>query len=354
LPPTIAALLAAQPKWSAWASVDASYGYKDNLLLSYADEEHSAFARGGFEFVLLRIPTGRLDYSLYLQADRTHFFSGRTIDHEAQAWLATELGYRQGETLKFSLPLTGYYTDRVLDVSDTDVEHVFTKLKETGAMLGPTVRWKFHPSWWIEAQAQGQRRYYEERAYNSRVGEGSLRLAWIPRERIEVRLSATERWRDFAGRSQYSSAGRELAGSELKISEREGELRFDVKWDEEGRWRTITRLAGSHYRDNGSGYFSYHEQKVAQDLEWKSGAWSANLSGLARRVDYNVQTVGFGLDPPARLRDEYSAELRLERELSKRWTVFGQYAWERSRSNDRFASYVANEGLLGVRWSWDK
>jgi hypothetical protein len=64
--------------------------------------------------------------------------------------------------------------------------------------------------------------------------------------------------------------------------------------------------------------------------------------------------VGFGLDPAARLRDEFSADVRVEHQWSERWTVFGQYAWERSRSNDRFASYVVNEGLLGVRWSWEK
>jgi len=354
-PATVAALLASLPKWSATVSLETSYGYKDNLLLSYAGEEHSAFARGGVEAVLLRIPTGQFDYSLYLQADRTWFFTGRTMDHEAQAWLVTEPAYRCGEVLRISLPLTTYYTDRILDVSDSDVERLVAKLKETGGMAGPTLRWTISPTWWLEAQAVGQRRTYEDHAYNSNLGEGDLRLGWAPLERLELRLSGAERWRNFARRAQYSSAGRELPGTHLKAAEREAELRADVKWDEAAHWRTTTRLSGSWYRDNGpAGYFNYNERKSAQDLEWQGEAWSVRLTGLARRIDYLVQTVGFGIRPPARLRDEYSAEVHVERKLSKQWTIFGTYQWERSRSNDRFASYNANEGLLGVRWSWEK
>jgi hypothetical protein len=40
--------------------------------------------------------------------------------------------------------------------------------------------------------------------------------------------------------------------------------------------------------------------------------------------------------------------------LSPQWGVFAAYKWERWRSNDRIASYVMNEGLLGLRWSWEK
>ena len=67
-----------------------------------------------------------------------------------------------------------------------------------------------------------------------------------------------------------------------------------------------------------------------------------------------MQTVGFGLAPPPRVRDEFTAELRAERQVTKRWAIFVRFEWERSRSNDPLSCYVVNEGLLGVRWSWDK
>lgn len=351
---SVGALLNALPLWSSTTSFETSVGYKDNLLLSYANEERSAFVRGGVETVLLRIPTGALDYSFYAQADRTQFLSGETLDHEAQAWVISDLGCRFGDAVRVSLPLTGYFMDRVIDNSDTELERIVAKLKETGGMVGPTLRWNVHPAWWIEAQAVGQRRTYQDQAFNSNVGEGTLRLAWLPRPGLEVRVTGTQRWRNYADRAQFSAAGRELAGTQLKISEREAELRFDAKWDEAGHWRTTTRVSGSYYRDNGSGYFSYRELKAAQDFEWRRDPWLVRLSGLARRIDFDVQTVGFGIRPPARLRDDYSAELRIERKLAARWTILANYNWERSRSNDRFASYVMNEGLLGLRWSWEK
>ena len=59
----IAALLAAQPRWSVSASLDGAYGYRDNLLLSRADEERSGFVRGVAEVVLLRVPTGPLEFT---------------------------------------------------------------------------------------------------------------------------------------------------------------------------------------------------------------------------------------------------------------------------------------------------
>jgi hypothetical protein len=165
---------------------------------------------------------------------------------------------------------------------------------------------------------------------------------------------ATSAGAAFANRSQYNRNGRELVGTQLKIAEREAEVRLTVKWDEDGHWRTITRASRLHYRDNGSDYFSFREKKIAQEIEWEAGGWMIRLGGIARRNDYDVQTVGFGLAPTPRVRDEFSAELRVERKLSDRWKVFTQYTWERNRSNDRFAAYVMNEGLLGVRWSWDK
>src|SRR4051812_88814 len=77
----IAALLAR--KWLTSVSVEAAYGYRDNLVLSSTDEERSAFARGSVQFLLMRLPLDRIDFSTGLQAERSHFFSGRTMDHEA-------------------------------------------------------------------------------------------------------------------------------------------------------------------------------------------------------------------------------------------------------------------------------
>lgn len=352
--PAPALVLPVQSQWSMSATAEASYGYKDNLLLSGSAEERSAFARGSMSFLLLRATTGRFDTTLFAQVDGSHYFSGTTVDHDARAWTQTEFGYRIGDTIKVSLPLTGYYSDQVFDVSDTEVERLVAKLKVTGATAGPVVRWTLHPAWWLEAQAVGETKRYADQSNDGGVGEGAVRLAWKPGDRLELRLAALRRWRDFDHRARYTAAGRELAGTQLKIAEREYQARGDITWDAAGRWRTLTRAGVMDYRDNGSGYFNFRERRVAHELEWKGARWSARLAGESKRIDFRVQTVGFGIAPPPRIKDEFHAELHVERKLGRVWTAIAEYTWERSRSNDTIASYVANEGLLGLRWSWEK
>ena len=354
LPPGLAALLAAQSMWSVSTTAEASYGYKDNLLLSQSGEERSAFGRGSVSLLVLRASTGRFDYSLFGQVDGTRYFAGRTVDHDAKAWAQTEFGYRPVESLKLAVPVTGYYSDQVFDVSDTDVERLVAELKVTGVMVGPLARWSFLPQWWVEAQAVGERKRYDDGSNDGKVGEEAFRLGWRPSDRLELRGATIRRWRNFDRRAGYTAAGRELAGTHLKIAEQEYELRVDVTWDAAGRWKTMTRAAILDYRDNGSGYFNFRDQKFGQEVEWKGEDWFVRLTGMAKRIDFHVQTVGFGIDPPPRIKDEYLVELRVERRLGRAWTALAEFSWERTRSNDLIASYAVNEGLLGLRWSWEK
>ena len=67
-----------------------------------------------------------------------------------------------------------------------------------------------------------------------------------------------------------------------------------------------------------------------------------------------MQTVGVGLNPAQRIRDEHEVELRVEKKVTARWSAIDGFRWERARSNERVASYAVNEGLLGARWSWEK
>jgi len=78
------------------------------------------------------------------------------------------------------------------------------------------------------------------------------------------------------------------------------------------------------------------------------------LDGSARRLEFEVQTVGVGIYPPARIKEEFIAQLRIERKLSSHWTAFAEYGWERSRCNDPIASYLLRQELLGAKWSWEK
>jgi hypothetical protein len=353
-PATMAALLASLSPWSSTASVHTGFGYKNNLLLSHAGEEGSGFARGGIEAFLWHLPRGRVDYFAMLNAEGTRYSSGSSVDHEAEAYAQAEWRYRIDDRFKFSIDLQGYYLDEIFDVSDTDVQRVVAQLKVSGVTVGPKVRWAFLPWAWIEAQGIGKRETYRDGLNNNHVGDGTVRLGWRPGERFEASFAGMERSRAFDSRSQYSVSGRQLDGTRLKIAEREAEFRSDITWDAAAHWKSTTRMGALTYRDNGSGYFNYHARKVEQSVDWTTDDWLVEVEGMARRLQFGVQTVGLGINPPARVKEEYSARCRIERKVSERWTIYGEFNWERSRCNDPIASYNMNEGLLGVRWSWEK
>lgn len=353
LSPELEALLEAQPLWAIESAAESSFGYKDNLLLSATADERSSFARGRAEVFVVRLHP-RWNYSLFVQGEGTHYFSGETFDHDARAFGHTELAYRLSDSWKMALPVIGSYSDDVFDVSETEVDRTVAEQKVVSGRAAPTLRWDFFRRGWIEVQAAGERKRYEDRGNDARIGEGRVRLGWEVGRRFEVRAGVARRWRNFEHRLQYSSTGRERPGTHLKIQEREGELRLDATWDADRNWITVTRAVVMDYRDNGSGYFSFDRMRVTQELEWNREPWLVRLEVGAERMEWEVQTVGVGATPPARIKDGYDAALRVERELCGRWKLVAGYKWERTRSNVAIASYEVNEGLLGARWSWEK
>lgn len=353
LPPELAALLNAQPTWSASAAAHAAVGHKDNLLLSSESEQESSLVRVGAEAFLWRLPRGGTDFSAFINAEQARYFSEASIDDESEAFAHFEWRHRLGDRWKFAIGFQGYYLDQVFDVSDTEIQRLIAELKMYGMNFGPTIRWSVGRGWWFEGRGTGKRERYDDGANDSRLAEGSLRLGWTGK-RVEVDLAAIRNRRRFDRREQYSLGGRPVDGTLLRVVERELEGQVQIVWDSAERWKTTSRVSALQYRDNGSGFFNYRERKVTQELSWTGQRWSGTFEGEARRLEFDVQTVGVGILPPARVKDDFKLTVRAERKFSARWSGFAEYQWERSRSNDRLASYRVNEGLLGARWSWDK
>lgn len=353
VPPDLAALLGPQPTWSSSVATEVAFGHKDNLLLSATGAERSELVRFGAEVFLWRLPRGGSDFSAFVNAQQSRYLQSDTIDDESEAFAQLEWRYRPIEALKFSLATQGYHLNEVFDVSDTDVRRLVAELEVQGVTLGPALRWSFLPAWWIETQAVAKREKYDDGENDSRFDEGVIRAGWTGK-RVEADVALIQGRRRYDRRVQYSLGGRPVEGTSLRVREREAEGRVRVAWDADERWTTTTRLGELQYRDNGSGFFDYRERKLAHEFEWTGRSWTVGFEGTARRVDFAVQTVGFGISPPARIKDDFELRLRVERRLTLRWAAFFEYEWERSRSNDWVASYRVNEGLLGVRWSWDK
>jgi hypothetical protein len=342
------------PAWIGSTKVQVGFGFRDNVLLAHVNEERSTFVRAGVDALFLHPAKGRADYVAALKAAGSHYFTAQTVNEDSYAMLLGQWNYRVFDSLKFSLGARAYSVEQIYDVSNTELLKVVTQTKLVGASAGPELRWDFARSWWVAVETAGARENSPNGFYNRTVAEGVARFGWKPTARFQAILSAGDRVPRYDNREQYSRAGRPVAGTRLRMKEREADLRFIVILDAAEHWRADLRLSTAHLKDNGAGFWSYQYRRVAPELEWNSGAWLVRFEGIARRVDYDVQTVGFGLNPPPRVRDDYSGHLTVEREITPRWTVYTEYTWERKRSNDEFASYGLNEGLLGIRWNWVK
>ena len=340
--------------WVAWGSGFAGAGLRDNVLLSHSGEERSGFVRGGLDVTAWNRKDARIDYWVSVRTFGTRYFSAKTVNHEEQAIFLSELNSRVGDTFKFALNASASYSHLIYDVSDTDLLQVVSEVKRSGGALGPTIRWAFVPSAWIEASGAARRETYPDGYNNRGIQEGGVRAGWKPSARFEASVAGAEAHRAFDRREQYSAGGRPLGGTVLAITERDGELRVKATLDAAARWKTVTRAGVTQFADNGSGFLDYRERKVGQEVDWEAGDWLVEFEATARRLEFQKQTVGVGVAPPPRVRDAFFARVLLERKLGATWTVYAEYTWERNRCNDPLAAYSLNEGLLGIRWNWEK
>lgn len=342
------------PEWSWSAALETGVGYRDNLLLSSTAEERSGFLHAAAEVLLLRVPGRSVEASLFLQAEGRRFWSGRTVREEASAWLQAEPAWRPGPGWKWSLPVSAYFDDRVLDVSDTDVERLIAETRLVGLLGGPQVRWDFADRWHVEAQVAGDRVRHQDGVNDAEVVRAQLRVGWRPVPAWEAKVSLSQRERAYARRVQYSAAGRPLLGTRLRFTETEGDLSLAFRWGAGERWRATGRWGGRGLGDNGSGYFAHREWRWEQQLEWSDDRWKVRAEAGLRGLRFGVQTVGLGIDPPSRRRTELSGSLRVERHLAGDWSLIGLFSREHVRSNDPLGAYRVNEGLLALRRGWER
>ncbi|HVU32766.1 MAG TPA: hypothetical protein VHE61_04985, partial [Opitutaceae bacterium] len=296
----------------------------------------------------------RIDYLGFFNAEGTEYLSRQaSVHHESEAYAGLEWRYLWPDVLNLNLDAQGYYLDQVFDVSDTDVTRLVAELQLTGIKVGPTLRVSLRPWLWLEGSVKGDRQKFRDGANDARVVESYVRLGWQPSDRFELSLAGWQRRRGYDRHPRYKSNGAVDIGV-LVVHERELEGRVVATWGHSGHWKTRTRAGGLEYIDNGAGFLNYRQHHAGQEFDWSAGDWLVHAEATAARKVYQLQTVGRGIAVTPEVKEEFDAQLRIERKVAHRWTIYAEYDWERSRSNDEIASYRMNEGLLGARWSWEK
>lgn len=339
--------------WELTAQLKTAAGHKDNLLLSSVRREASAFAQAEAEVFWWRLPDGRFEAIAFANSTRTRFLGSASHPDESQSFAHAEARWFPGPSLDASASLEGYHLDQVFDLSASDAERVTARLNVLGATAIASLRWRVKPRTWVELRPGLQRDRYRDRSDDNwqrtaRLSSGCSLFG----DRAEATLSLQAQRRDYDTRQRYTVAGRPLAGTGLAFLQRECELGFSFRFGSAKNWKSSTTATLSDNDDNGSGYFDYARGALRHELSWSGRLWKMRAVARAGRYEYRVQTVGIGINPPHRRKDELLWQLRCERTLTSRVVLFAEGDWERSRSNDPLADYGCRTLASGLGWSF--
>ncbi len=352
LPPELQAELnSLAARWHPSATLRASVGWRDNVLLSPFAPIDRAFGRAEVEAMLLRPMHEHWEFLSFVSGDVLRYFSPPTETAGEQQWaLHAEGRWQPLEPLRVSLKGAGYFRDMVVDFSETEARREVAPTRVYGGYAMAATRALLPGGFAFEPSIQVRRTDYREYAGDHEEVRSGGRLEWERGSALAISVAGFEGRRDYDKRPNYSASGRVLPGTHLKFRLRDGEVRVrtgGIRVD--GEWNVAATVGRLENRDEASGYFDYDQERARLELGWEGVLWRVGLDGEAKRTEYRIQTVGSGITPPPRRADDTAATLRVERLLTNRWTLFAENHWERSRSNEREFSYRMNTVLAGVQ-----
>lgn len=338
-------------RWHPSATLRASVGWRDNVLLSPFAPIERAFGRAEVEAMLLRPLYGQWEFLSFVSGDVLRYFSPPEETAGEQQWAVHAEGRWQPiAPLRLSLKGAGYFRNMVVDFSETEARREVAPTRVYGGFTTAAARVLLPGGFSFEPSLQGRRTDYREYSGDYDEVRAGGRLEWQRGSAWSVAVAGFEGRRDYDQRPNYSASGRVLPGTQLQFRVRDGDVRVRTAWMRpSGEWTLAGTVGRLENRDEASGYFDYDQERARLELGWEGLLWRVALDAEARRIEYRIQTVGSGITPPPRLADDRAATLRVERLLNARWTLFVENHWERSRSNEREFSYRMNTVLAGVQ-----
>ena len=343
------------PKNAAWnhsINVRSGVGYKDNVLLSATDPRASAFYTGGLDLMFMRRPTSGYLFSFFASGDYVHYLRPTGVENEQVAFATTQLIKDLGHDWKTGLGAQYSYQNQVFDASANETNFVIGQVEGHG-IGGRWMLRKDLKQYRAELEVGFTRQFFREPLDDFWQYGPRLTLGRAYGHGSDLALSYGIFRVDYDTRETINFDGTNItAGSEaLYFLPQTVELVWQHHWDKNQRWRTVTRLGWERNADNGSGFFNYDRYRTAAQLRYRARTWEASVGASVSHYDYESQPVSTA-DPTARTKTALSINARLEKNLHRRFKVFGNYGHDRSLSNLSVDQYEANTFSAGFDWQF--
>lgn len=340
---------AAESPWDHSFSLQSAVGHKDNLLLSRSRTTSSGFWQGTADALLTRIPEEGARLTLFGSGEARRYFDGGEVDGE-QLWIADGLlVVPAGPDWEFELHPQYIYLDQVMDASVTEAVPQSIAVRAHIARVTPTARWIGEGGWSVEAGLELARQDFEAPLDDFWEATPGLKGVRKYGHRSEISLGYELAAREYDTRAQMGLDYLRIADTTLRFQQHEAELVLKHNWNAERTWRTVSRVSHSHNLDNGPGFYDYRRWRVVQELAYRPGPWEFRLRGRVQYYNYTHQPVGLpGGD--LRRRQDVAGSFRVQREIGKRWLLFGQSEWEQSNSNEILEEYTVSTHMFGAEF----
>jgi hypothetical protein len=334
------------------ATWSASTGWRENVMLSPYAPNDRAFGRTEVEALYLA-HRDEWQFTSFLNGDVLRYFSAPPETSGEAAWFARgEVRWQHWKPWRLALKLDGFLQDAVFDLSEAEAVRTVARLRVRGAIAGLVPRLTLPGGFEVEPLFQVRRTDYRTFAGDYDEARHGLRLHWQRWEWLGAEVSWHEHRRSYAERQNYTLGGRALAGTHLRFEQHVGAAKLTSAWQAAGEWTAELKGERLQNRDNGSGFFNYDQDGWGGEVGFRHQRWNVTSDYGARRLVYLNQTVGTGIAPPSRRSDSREAGVKIERELSDRWTIFLQHRWERTDSNEPGFSYATRTTSGGVQRSF--
>lgn len=343
----------ARASWQFSQSEQVAFGYTDNVMLSAFAPQQSAFGQASAELLVLRTTQRGWAFSGFFQGQLKRFHVQDAEAREQSGWFGrVESRWDPLPALSLRAIASSFGENSLLDLSESAASRLVVLTRVQGRSATAKVRLALSPSLALEVSSRPSRNDYRTFSGDFAALEHTARLEWQWSRRLLVGLDWRELRRDYDDRTHYTAGGRPLRGTQLSFWQSGGDVNLTVLLDANGQRRLTFSAGQTRNRDRASGYFDYRQNRGGVLLDWRAGSWRFAFDGQYRREVYTVQTGGIGLAPPARLSAHLQAEVRVERTLSRRWSVFGTVARDDFGGNLDEFNYLANSTSCGLRFTY--
>ncbi len=348
--PEDAKLLNESSLWQHTLSLRTGVGYQDNVLLSPAGAQGSAFLASGLDFPLSRLPLDRWGIDVNVSGDDQRYLQN-VIPDGTDFWFADINAKRfLGDHWQAGLEATESYLDEV-DYVDTLIGPAAVEIQGNALKLKPFVRREIGSNGWAELDFPSAREIFD----------GPLDDVWKFGPQVQVGVTVDQQ-RDFALSYQVqrfdhdswpalSAIGAPIGTRNLSLVEQRAEVRWREFWGQDHHWSTDTKFTFAFDQDNGGQFFNFNEYSLSERLHYQVRAWDFSIALRGSYLDYPTQRTGLTSGPTLN-EILLHATLHAEHRLTSWLKLYAEYNYERVLSNLSGIRYQANTVTMGLIWEF--